>query len=43
MHQVANIFHVLGVLVLQKSSKILLCVYLEAELGPCPKAPLLFF
>ena len=38
----ANIFHLLGVLVLQKSSKILFCVSLEVEPGPCPKAALLF-
>ena len=42
LHQVVNIFHLLEVLVLQKSSKILLCVSLEAEPGPCPKAALLF-
>ena len=42
MLQVVNILHLLGVLVLQKSSKILLCVPLEAEPGPCPKAALLF-
>ena len=40
LHQVVNIFHLLGALVLQKSSKIL-CVSLEAEPGSCPKAPLL--
>ena len=28
--------------VLQKSSKILLCVYLEVEPGPCPQTALLF-
>ena len=43
LHQVVNIFQLLGVLVLQKSSKILLCVSLEVEPGPCPKAALLFF
>ena len=32
----------LGVLVLQKGSKILFCIFLEEELGPCPKAALLF-
>ena len=42
LHQVVNIFHLLEVLVLQKSSKILLCVSLEAEPGPCPRAALLF-
>ena len=31
----------LGVLVLQKGSKILLCVFLEKEQGPCPQAALL--
>ena len=31
----------LGVLVLQKGSKILLCVFLKEEPGPCPKAVLL--
>ena len=39
---IVNIFHLLGVLVLQKSSKILLHVSLEAEPGSCPKAALLF-
>ena len=42
LHQAVNIFHLLGVLVLQKSAKIFLCVSLEAEAGPCPKAALLF-
>ena len=42
LHQVVNIFHLLGVLVLQKSSKILLCIFLEEEPRPCPKATLLF-
>ena len=42
LHQVVNIFHLLGVLVLQKSSKILLCLYLEMEPGSFPKAALLF-
>ena len=37
LHQVVNIFHLLGGLVLQKSSKILLCVSLEAEPGPAPR------
>ena len=41
LHQVLNIFHLLGILVLQKSSKILLCVSLEVEPGPCPKPALL--
>ena len=35
---VINIFHLLGVLVLQTSSKVLLCVSLEVEPGPCSKA-----
>ena len=35
-------FHLLGVLVLQKNSKILLCIFLEEEPGPCPKFALLF-
>ena len=35
-------FHLLRVLVLQKSSKIMSCVSLEEEPGPCPKAVLLF-
>ena len=42
LNEECNIFHLLGVLVLQKSSKILLCVSLEVEPGPCPKAALLF-
>ena len=42
LHQAVNIFHLLGVSVLQKSSKILLCVSLEEKPGPCPKAALLF-
>ena len=37
----ANLLHLLEVLVLQKGSKILLCVFLEEEPGPCPKAALL--
>ena len=37
-----NIFHLVGVLVLQKNLKILLCVSLEVEPGPYPKAALLF-
>ena len=36
-HQVVSSFHLLGVLILQKSSKILLCVSLEEEPGPCPR------
>ena len=35
-------FSLLGGLVLEKSSKILLCIFLEEEPGPCPKAALLF-
>ena len=42
MLQVVNIFHLLGVLFLQKNSKILLYVSLEVEPEPCPKAALLF-
>ena len=42
LHQVVNIFHLLGVLILQKSLKILLSVSLEVEPGPCSKAALLF-
>ena len=42
LHQLVNIFHLLGVIVLQKSSKILLCVSLEAESEPYSKATLLF-
>ena len=37
-----NIFHLLGVLVLQPNSKILLSTFLEEGPGPCPKAALLF-
>ena len=40
--QVVNIFHLLGVLALQKSSKILWCVFLKAEPGSWLKAVLLF-
>ena len=40
--QVVNIFHLLGVIALQKSSKILWCVFLEAEPGSWLKAVLLF-
>ena len=39
---VVNIFHLSGVLVLQKSTKMLLYVSLEEELGPCPKTALMF-
>ena len=42
LHQVVNIFHLVGVLVLQKSSKISLWTFLEEETKPCPKAVLLF-
>ena len=41
LHQVVNNFHLLRGLVMQMSSKILLCVSLEVEPGPCPKAALL--
>ena len=34
-------FHLLGVLVLQKNSKIWLYIFLEEEAGPCSKAALL--
>ena len=37
LHQVVNIFHLVGVLVLQKSWKILLCVSLEGEPDPAPR------
>ena len=37
-----NIFHFLGVLVQQTSSKTLFCVSLEEEAGSCPKAAPLF-
>ena len=40
LHQVVNIFHLLGVLVLQKSSKILL--YLSFEMGQDP-VPALYY
>ena len=43
LHQVVNIFHLVGVVVLQKSSKILICISLEEDPGPCSKAALLFF
>ena len=36
-----NIFHLLGVSVLSRNSKKLLCVFLEEEPGPCRKAALL--
>ena len=42
LHQVVNICHLLGVLVLQKSSEMLSCVSLEGEPGSCLKAALLF-
>ena len=38
LHQVVSIFHVLGVLVLWKNSKILFRIFLEEEPGPCSKA-----
>jgi len=34
-------FHSLGILILQKNSKILLCIFLEEDPRPCPKAALL--
>ena len=40
LHQVVTIFHMVRVLVLQKSSKILLYVSLGAEPGSCPKTAL---
>ena len=39
---VVNIFHLLEILILKKSSNMLFCVSLEAEPGSCPKAALLF-
>lgn len=36
-----NIFHLLGIFVLRKNSKILLSILLEEEAGPAPKAALL--
>ena len=36
-----NFSHLVGEY-LQNSSKILLCIFLEGEPGPCPKAALLF-
>ena len=40
--QVVNVFPLLGLLVLQKDSKILLCILLKEKPGPCPNAALLF-
>ena len=37
VHQVLNIFYLLGVLVLQQNSKMLLCISLEEEPRPFPK------
>ena len=37
---IKRFFHLLGVLVLQKGSKTLLCIFLEEEPGPRPKAAL---
>ena len=37
LHRLVKIFHLLEVLVLQKNSKILLCISLEAEPGPAPR------
>ena len=42
IHEVVNTFHLLGVLVLQKNSKAMLCISLEEEPGPCPKTALSF-
>ena len=42
LHHVVNIFHLLWILVLQKRSKILFYMSLEAEGGFCPKPALLF-
>ena len=36
IHQVVNMFHMLGVSVLPKTSKILLCVFFEVDPGSCP-------
>ena len=40
LYPVVNIFHLLGVFTLQRSSK--MSVSLEEDPGPCPKAALLF-
>ena len=40
LYQVVNTFPLLGVLVLPKSSKILLCISHKGKLGPCPKSVL---
>ena len=40
---IKSFFPLLGVLVLQKGSKILLCIFLEEEPGPCRKAALWSF
>ena len=40
-NEVLKVFHLLGVLVLQKGAKILSCIFLEEDPGPCPKAALL--
>ena len=42
VHQVLNIFYLLGVLVLQQNSNVMLCISLEEEPRPFPKAALLF-
>ena len=42
LRQVVSLFHLLGVLVLQESSKLLFWVSFVEEPGPHPKAALLF-
>ena len=42
LHQIVNIFHLLGILLLHKYSKILLWIYIEEEPGPCPKAAICY-
>ena len=42
LHQIASLFHFLGVFILQKSSEILLCASLEVQPGSHPKAARLF-
>ena len=37
-----NILHLVGIFVLLRRLKDILCVFLEGEPGPCPKAALLF-
>ena len=43
LHEVVNTFHSLEVLVLQKSWKVLLCIFLGEEPGPCLQPAPLFF